>query len=120
MTETGRRVLKGLDRFTLRQDVIKPGRKAARAAANAAALDDAGPASPELFEALRRRRLELAKSLRVAAYVVFPDKTLLDMARRRPKDLTEMAAVHGVGEAKLRQYGQDFLEVIRAHGAPAA
>jgi hypothetical protein len=31
-----------------------------------------------------------------------------------------MAAVHGVGEAKLRQYGRDFLEVIRGHGAPAA
>jgi ATP-dependent DNA helicase RecQ len=64
--------------------------------------------------------LELAKSLRVAAYVVFPDRTLLDMARRRPKDLAEMAAVHGVGETKLRQYGLDFLEVIRDHGAPAA
>jgi ATP-dependent DNA helicase RecQ len=120
MTETGRRILKGLDKFTLRQDVLKPGRKAPRAVAGAAAFDDASPADPELFEALRRRRLELAKSLRVAAYVVFPDKTLLDMARRKPRDLDEMAAVHGVGETKLRQYGQDFLEVIRDHGAAAA
>ena len=121
LTETGRRVLKGLDKFTLRQDVLKPGRKAARAAARAAAaLDDTSPADPQLFEALRRRRLELAKSLRVAAYVVFPDKTLLDMARRKPKDLAEMAAVHGVGETKLRQYGDDFLAVIRDHDAAAA
>jgi ATP-dependent DNA helicase RecQ len=120
LTETGRRVLKGLDKFTLRQDALKPGRKAARAAAQAAAAGDASPADPELFEALRRRRLELAKALRVAAYVVFPDKTLLDMARRKPKDLAEMAAVHGVGETKLRQYGADFLEVIRDHAASAA
>jgi ATP-dependent DNA helicase RecQ len=120
LTDTGRRVLKGLDTFTLRKDVLKPGRKAARAAARAAAFDDASPADPALFEALRRRRLQLAKSLRVAAYVVFADKTLLDMARRKPKDLAEMAAVHGVGETKLRQYGQDFLQVIRDHGAPAA
>jgi len=120
LTETGRRVLKGLDKFTLRQDVLKPGRKAARAAARAAAaFDDTSPADPQLFEALRRRRLELAKSQRVAAYVVFPDKTLLDMARRKPRDLVEMAAVHGVGETKLRQYGPDFLEVIRDHGPPA-
>ncbi len=120
LTQTGRRVLKGQDKFTLRQDVLKSGRKAARPAARAAAFDDATPADPALFEALRRRRLELAKSLRVAAYVVFPDKTLLEMARRKPRDLTEMAAVHGVGETKLRQYGQDFLEVIREHGAQAA
>ena len=119
VTETGRHVLKGLDKFTLRQDVLKPGRKAARAAATTAS-DDASPADPQLFEALRRRRLELARSLRVAAYVVFPDKTLLDMARRKPKDLAEMAAVHGVGETKLRQYGEDFLAVIRDHRAAAA
>jgi ATP-dependent DNA helicase RecQ len=119
MTDMGRRVLKGLDKFTLRKDVLKPGRKAARAAAKAAALDDGSPADTALFEALRRRRLDLAQSLRVAAYVVFPDKTLLDMARRKPRDLAEMAAVHGVGEAKLRQYGEDFLAVIRAHGAAA-
>ncbi len=118
MTDAGRRVLKGADRFTLRKDVLKPGRKAARAAANAGTMADAAPAAAELFQALRRRRLELAKSLGVAAYVVFPDKTLLDMARRKPRDLTEMAAVHGVGETKLRQYGEDFLAVIRDHGAP--
>ena len=121
LTEAGRRVLKGLDKFTLRQDVLKPSRKAARAAAKAAtaldsAPDDGKPADPALFEALRRRRLELARSQRVAAYVVFPDRTLLDMARRKPRDLSEMAAVHGVGETKLRQYGQDFLDVIRDHG----
>jgi len=125
LTEPGRRILKGLDKFTLRQDVLKPGRKAARAAAKAAAAvdvadSDGKPADPALFEALRRRRLELARSLRVAAYVVFPDKTLLDMARRKPKDLAEMAAVHGVGETKLRQYGADFLEVIRDHGPSPA
>jgi ATP-dependent DNA helicase RecQ len=121
MTDAGRRVLKGADKFTLRKDVLKSGRKAARAAAaNAAVLDDGAPGDPALFEALRRRRLELAKALRVAAYVVFPDKTLLDMAKRKPQSLAEMAAVHGVGEAKLRQYGEEFLDVIRGHGPASA
>ncbi len=120
MTDAGRRVLKGADKFTLRKDVLKAGRKAARAAANAAVLDDGAPGDPGLFEALRRRRLELAKTLQVAAYVVFPDKTLLDMAKRKPKSLVEMAAVHGVGEAKLRQYGEEFLDVIRSHAAASA
>jgi ATP-dependent DNA helicase RecQ len=42
------------------------------------------------------------------------------MARRKPANAAEMGAVHGVGEAKLRQYGEVFLEVIRQHLAAAA
>jgi ATP-dependent DNA helicase RecQ len=48
--------------------------------------------------------------------VVFADKTLIDMARRKPKTAAEMAGVHGVGQAKLRQYGEVFLEIIQRHG----
>jgi ATP-dependent DNA helicase RecQ len=48
---------------------------------------------------------------------VFADKTLIDMARLKPKTTAEMSAVHGVGEAKLRQYGEVFLDAIRQHGA---
>jgi ATP-dependent DNA helicase RecQ len=120
VTDAGWRVLKGAAQVTLRKDTLKPGRKAARSAANAAALADGAPADAALFEALRRRRSELAKAQRVAAYVVFADKTLMDMARRRPKTAVEMSAVHGVGEAKLRQYGDIFLEVIRGHSTRAA
>jgi ATP-dependent DNA helicase RecQ len=68
-----------------------------------------------VFEALRQRRSALAKEQRVAAYVVFADKTLIDMARRKPATAAEMSAIHGVGEAKLRQYGDVFLETIRQH-----
>src|SRR6476646_2398963 len=117
VTETGRRVLKGAARVTLRQDTLKPAtRKTARAAANAAALAG-GQGDTALFEALRRRRSELAKEQRVAAYVVFADKTRIDMARRKPATAAEMSAVHGVGTAKLRQYGEVFLDVIRQHAA---
>ncbi len=118
VTEAGWRVLKGAEKITLRTDTLKAGRKAARSAAKAAALAEGSPGDTELFEALRRRRSELAKAKRVAAYVVFADKTLIDMARRKPQTVLEMAGVHGVGEAKLAQYGQDFLDVIRQH-APA-
>ena len=115
LTDAGRRVLKGAAKIELRKDTLKPaGRKTARAAANAAALGDGDPA---LFEALKRRRLELAKEQQVPAYVVFADKSLIDMARLKPTTPAEMGAVHGVGEAKLRQYGNDFLDVIRQHVA---
>jgi ATP-dependent DNA helicase RecQ len=118
VTETGRRMLKGTAKIELRKDTLKPAtRKTARAAANAAALADGAAGDTALFEALRRRRSELAKEQRVAAYVVFADKTLIDMARRKPATAAEMGAVHGVGEAKLRQYGETFLEAIRQHAA---
>ena len=120
VTEAGRRVLKGADKVTLRKDTLKPAKKAARAAVNAAALADGAPGDTALFEALRQCRSALAKAQRVAAYVVFADKTLLDMARRKPATMAEMASVHGVGEAKLRQYGAIFLDVLRRHGAADA
>jgi ATP-dependent DNA helicase RecQ len=121
VTDAGRRVLKGIDKVTLRKDTLKPAtRKVARAAANAAALTAAGADDTALFEALRKRRSELAKQQGVAAYVIFADKTLIDMARRKPATTAEMATVHGVGESKLRQYGTIFLEVVRHHAAQAA
>jgi ATP-dependent DNA helicase RecQ len=118
VTDAGRRVLKRAAKIELRKDTLKPAtRKTARAAANAAALADGAAGDTALFEALRRRRSELAKEQQVAAYVVFADKTLIDMARRKPATAAEMGAVHGVGEAKLRQYGETFLEAIRQHAA---
>ncbi|MGH7246908.1 MAG: DNA helicase RecQ [Pseudomonadota bacterium] len=116
VTEHGQHVLRGTARMELRTDTLKPAtRKAARTAANAAALADGGTGDLELFEALRRCRSALARAQGVAAYVVFADKTLIDMARRKPKTAAEISAVHGVGEAKLRQYGEVFLAVIRRH-----
>jgi ATP-dependent DNA helicase RecQ len=121
VSDAGWRVLRGAEKVTLRKDTLKPAtKKAARTAANAAALADGAAGDTALFEALRKRRSELAKAQRVAAYVIFADKTLIDMVRRKPANAGEMGAVHGVGAAKLRQYGDVFLEVIRTHAAQAA
>ena len=121
VTDAGWRVLRGAEKVTLRKDTLKPAtKKAARSAANAAALADGSVGDTALFEALRKRRSELAKEQRVAAYVVFADKTLIDMVRRKPANVGEMSTVHGVGAAKLKQYGNVFLEVIRSHAAQAA
>ena len=48
-------------------------------------------------------------------YVIFHDKTLAEMAARRPRSVAELAAIPGVGEAKLARYGEAFLEVINGH-----
>ncbi len=118
VTDAGWRVLRGAEKVTLRSDTLKPAtKKAARSAANAAALADGSAGDTALFEALRKRRSELAKEQRVAAYVVFADKTLIDMVRLKPATAAEMSGVHGVGATKLKQYGHIFLETIRQHAA---
>ena len=69
-----------------------------------------------LFERLRALRRELADKLNVPAYVVFSDRTLLEMAEARPRDEADLLSVSGVGEHKLARYGKAFLETIRRYG----
>ncbi len=89
-------------------------------AARSKAARAAGPAldahDQALFDRLRQRRLELAKAQNVPPYVIFHDKTLLEMAARQPRSLTELASVPGTGAVKLARYGEAFLEVIRGDG----
>ncbi len=74
-----------------------------------------GTGDSALLAALKALRLNLARERRVPAYVIFSDRTLIDMAERRPRDVTALASVNGVGEAKLRDFGQVFLATIAAH-----
>jgi ATP-dependent DNA helicase RecQ len=69
----------------------------------------------ELFERLRELRRTLAAEQGVPAYVVFADRSLADMAARKPTNREEFLASHGVGEAKLERYGDVFLRVIAEH-----
>lgn len=71
----------------------------------------------DLFEQLRVCRLKLAQGLRVPPYIICDDKTLADMARRMPRNLDEMLAVHGMGIAKVGKWGNTFLQVINAFAA---
>ena len=67
-----------------------------------------------LLAALKALRLELARERGVPAYIVFPDRTLSDMARRRPRSEAEFAEVNGVGAVKLEAFAQPFLAAIDA------
>ena len=68
-----------------------------------------------LFEALRRKRSELAQKTGVPAYIIFGDRSLKDMAAKAPLTREAFSAVFGVGEHKLKSYSEAFLSVIRAH-----
>jgi ATP-dependent DNA helicase RecQ len=73
-----------------------------------------GPADP-LFETLRARRRELAAESGVPPYVIFHDSTLREIAEKRPASLAELARVQGVGEAKLKRYGEAMLAALAGH-----
>ena len=66
-----------------------------------------------VFEALRTWRKEEAQAQQVPAYVIFPDKTLAEIARLRPGNRAAFAEVSGVGQAKLDRYVDDVLRVVR-------
>jgi len=74
---------------------------------------DAGAADPALVGALRRLRVTIAKEEHVPAYVVFPDRTLVELAVRRPRSMDALGAVHGVGPARLERYGERLLAVLK-------
>jgi ATP-dependent DNA helicase RecQ len=85
--------------------------KVARSAAQLGVIE----ADRDLFQALRQKRMEMARAQNVPPYVIFHDKTLIELAAARPASRAEMANVPGVGEAKLDRYGPAFLAVIAEH-----
>ena len=68
----------------------------------------------ESFEILRALRGEIEREEKVPPYIVFSDKTLVQMCIDRPNDKGSMLEVSGVGEFKFEKYGERFLEVIRS------
>ena len=72
-----------------------------------------GDADAELLAQLKALRGAIAAAQKQPAYVIFPDRTLIEMAKRRPRGLDELAGIHGVGAVKLQKYGPAFLAVIR-------
>jgi len=113
-------ILRNQGTFRLRQDpVVRRSRGRKKAAAHAPAAPPIHSGSGEaatglLFEALRRKRLELARQEGVPPYLIFHDNPLLLMAQERPTTPEGLLQIPGVGEVKLRRYGEAFLEVLRA------
>ena len=112
MTDAARPILRGEESITLRRDTIASAQP--RVAVRALVSDEDAP----LLSALKAKRRALAEAAGVPAYVIFPDRTLIEMAERRPRDLDGMAGITGVGAKKLESYGAAFLEVINGAAEP--
>ena len=117
ITETGRALLRGAATFAYRPDALRAAKPAAarRAAASAAELPAFDPADADLLAALKALRLRLAQERGVPAYVIFQDRSLMEMAHYKPMDEAAFADIFGVGKARLRDFAASFLAVIRAH-----
>ena len=109
LTPRGLQLSKGQGEFKYRAEAIRVTRKDKKAAL-VAKID---PRAQDLLQVLKALRLKLATKRRVPAYVIFPDRTLIDMAQKVPLTKWDFAEVSGVGEAKLEQFGEIFLEEIK-------
>lgn len=113
LTESARPVLKGQQVVWLRRDAAPAKRNASKAERGSrlrAAF--AGANEDPLWQALKVKRLELAREQGVPPYVIFHDSTLLEILNRRPHTTEEFSQISGVGQAKLARYASYFLEII--------
>ncbi|MCX8953843.1 DNA helicase RecQ [Ruegeria sp. NA] len=106
MTEAAKPILKGEAQINLRKDTLRNAVR--RPVVKALVSEEDAP----LLSALKAKRRALSEAARVPAYVIFPDRTLIEMAEKRPVTLDDMARIGGVGAKKLERYGDTFLEVI--------
>lgn len=109
LTLKGMEALKNREEIHLRQ-YQKAIKSSTKKQANKTAFTD--PADEGLFEELRIRRREIAAKLQVAPFIVFHDATLREMAALRPTNKKDLAKIKGLGERKLNDYGDAFLDVI--------
>jgi ATP-dependent DNA helicase RecQ len=107
MTEAARPILRGEATINLRRDSLEAANER-RPQVRTLVSDEDAP----LLSALKAKRRALAEEQSVPAYVIFPDKTLIEMVENRPKTLDDMARINGVGAKKLERYGRAFLEVM--------
>ncbi|MBR3369314.1 MAG: DNA helicase RecQ [Rhodobacteraceae bacterium] len=106
MTDAARPILRGEAGIELREDSIKTARDGP--ALRTLVSDEDAP----LLSALKAKRRSLAEAARVPAYVIFTDRTLIEMAEKRPDTMDAMAQITGVGATKLERYGAAFVAVI--------
>ena len=119
ITDEGRAVLRKQRDVQLRRETLQPAERKRRGAAAAvtevnaaAAVTEVNAADQPLLAALKDLRRKLAAELQQPAYVIFSDRTLIELAVKRPTALYRLTEIHGIGQAKLERFGQAFLNVV--------
>jgi ATP-dependent DNA helicase RecQ len=116
-TEAARPILRGERQVRLRRDKSSNMKRALKAAVKARTGDLATglePATARVFEALRAERGRLAREQGVPPYVIFHDSTLIALASRRPRAMSDLTDIPGMGLKKMERYGSAVLAVVAA------
>ena len=118
LTDRSENLMDGTVSFHYRRDAVAPKKDKTRRAVVShefkAMVNKFSEQDSELFNLLKDLRLVLARERQVPAYIIFHDRTLVAMVARRPKTISEFAAIPGVGQAKLTDFADVFTELIRA------
>ena len=107
--KSGNDILFNANKFQRRKEVLSPKLNTVR---NNITLSDINEDDETLFNKLKELRFEYAKKLKLPAYVIFPDKTLIEMAKYKPTNFDELEKIFGVGKAKLKKFGKHFIDTI--------
>ncbi|MCI5045214.1 MAG: DNA helicase RecQ [Aquisalinus sp.] len=108
LTARGQQVLAGGLEVSFRQDALGQDKKEKSPAKKLAE----GQVDAKLLTFLKQKRLELAREKQCPAYVIFSDRTLIDMADKKPADIEAFRHLFGVGDKKVDAYAETFLEAI--------
>ncbi|MBP8823254.1 MAG: DNA helicase RecQ [Flavobacteriales bacterium] len=114
ITPLGHRVLKGEHpvRLVTPETLKERQERTRKPKPKQSAATSATPASADLLGRLKALRLSISKEIGKPAFVVFSDATLIDMAEKQPRTITEFRQVNGVGDHKTKMYAERFLEVV--------
>lgn len=108
-------ILRGEQELWLRKDMTHSKSKSTKSDVSKTTIYSfANSAEEALWQALKAKRMELARDQGVPPYIIFHDATLMEILKARPTKLNQLKLIGGVGQAKLDRYGAHFLSVINA------
>ena len=119
LTEDARPLLRGESGFNMRLPRKTSSKSKSEGRSTGKAALDLKAAHQDLFEALRAARSQMAKAARLPPYIVAQDRTLIELATKRPTDEAALHDIIGLGASKIKRYGAAFLDVIASFDTPA-
>ncbi len=113
LTETARPILRGEDRFAMRKPpAAEAGKRGSSKQARKETRKALGSEDEAVFQALKALRLKLAAEANVSPFVIFHDRTIVELAQKRPMTTAELAGITGLGDRKIARYGVALIEAI--------
>ncbi|MEO1494889.1 MAG: DNA helicase RecQ [Pseudomonadota bacterium] len=115
ISPTGQEILRGMRSFECREITVKTPKSRARPSGP---VSDLSPEDQDLLDRLKAHRLTLARARSVPPYVIFHDRTLVEMAERKPTNHAAFLTITGVGKSKADKFAESFIKVLADQNPP--